>query len=637
MCGVAGIIDRSGRLGGGALHACASAMGDTLAHRGPDGGAVWCDEAAGAALAHRRLAVIDLSPASAQPMVSASGRTVISYNGEVYNFRELRRELESCGVCLRSDGDTEVLLEGCELWGVRGMADRLVGIFAFALWDREARSLTLVRDRFGVKPLFYAALGERFIFGSELKALRAVPGWETDLDREAVAAYLRLGYFPAPQTIYQAVRKLPPGHLLTVDHGGRVAVEQYWDHDVASAGPEVADIDEESATETLDRMLQEAVAGQLVSDVPVGVFLSGGIDSSTVAALMQRHSTMPISTFSIGFREADHDEAGHAKRVAEHLGTAHHELYVGDREALDVVPRLPTIYDEPLADPSQIPTFLLAGMARSAVTVALSGDGGDEIFGGYNRQIWGARLDIRMRRIPPAVRRGGADALLALPPAFWDGFAQFLPAASRPPQFADKVRKLATLMRQPSADDLYGAIVGQWSPDEMTDGIGAGALPFARQAPHGNIARRIAFYDTAYYLPDDVLAKVDRASMAVGLECRVPLLDHRVAAFMRRLPESYRVRGGRGKYLLRRVLDRYVPSAIVDRPKAGFTVPIGEWLRGPLRDWAADLLGTTDCEELGLLRPRAIRAAWDEHQSRRRNHGTKLWVLLTLLSWRRSW
>jgi asparagine synthase (glutamine-hydrolysing) len=637
MCGIAGIVDRSRHLGAEALRACASAMGETLIHRGPDAGAVWFDEAGGAALAHRRLAVIDLSPASAQPMVSASGRTVLSYNGEIFNFRALRRELEACGVRFRSDGDTEVLLEGCERWGAQGMADRLVGMFAFALWDRETRGLTLVRDRFGVKPLYYAALGERFIFGSELKALRSVPGWQPELDRAAVAAYLRLGYFAAPQTVYRAVRKLPPGHLLTVDDGGRVAVQRYWDLDQPAAGDGALEIDEDAATETLDRLLQEAVSSQLVADVPVGVFLSGGIDSSTVAAMMQRQSSAPIRTFSIGFHEADHNEAGHARRVAAQLGSAHRELYIGDREALDVIAHLPAIYDEPLADPSQISTFLLSRMARQDVTVALSGDGGDEIFGGYNRQIWGARLDRQMRRVPLSVRGVGADALSALPPAFWDGLARWLPARSRPPQLADKIRKLATLLRQASADDLYGAIVGQWSPDEMTDGIGGVPLPFVRSGHSDGIAGRIASYDTAYYLPDDVLAKLDRASMAVGLECRVPLLDHRLAEFMRRLPESYRVRGGRGKVLLRRVLDRYVPRAIVDRPKAGFTVPVGEWLRGPLRDWATDLLASNAGAELGILRPAAVRAAWDEHQSGRRDHGVKLWVLLTLLAWRRSW
>ncbi len=645
MCGIAGLIDRRGASPADALRAHARAMADSLAHRGPDAGEVWVDAEAGVAFGHRRLAIIDLSPTGAQPMTSADGRWTISYNGEVFNYQALRAELEAAGIRFRGASDTEVIVEGCARWGVEATMRRLVGMFAISLWDHAERSLYLVRDRLGIKPLYYGDFAERFIFGSELKALRACPGWTPTLDRDALAAYFRHNYVPTPHCIYREIRKLPPGHILVLRRGERPHLSAFWDmrevvrQGVASARK--APLGEDEALARLDELLREAVRLRMIADVPLGAFLSGGIDSSTVVALMQAQSNRPVRTFSIGFREETYDEAQHAKAVATHLGTDHTELYVDPAHALDVIPRLAIWYDEPFADPSQIPTYLVAEMTRRHVTVALSGDGGDEVFAGYNRYFWADLLWRRAARLPRGLRSAAVSAARALSPATWDRLFGVVPARLRPVQAGDKMHKLAEVLERDRPEAIYLRLVSQWErPEEVVvDGREPKGLLWdaatAELVP--DYIARMQYLDTVTYLPDDILTKVDRATMAVSLEGRVPLLDHRVVEFAWTLPLALKVRDGDGKWLLRRLLERYVPRALIERPKMGFGVPIDAWLRGPLRPWAEELLSDRHLAADGLLRPAPIRAMWSEHLSGTRNWQYPLWVVLMFQAWRQRW
>ncbi len=643
MCGIAGMIDRRGATSLESLQEIGRAMADSMLHRGPDAGGVWADAAGGVALGHRRLAIIDLTPGGAQPMSSANERYVISYNGEVYNFLELRAELEKDGVRFRGASDTEVILEGAARWGLAATVRRLIGMFVFAIWDRQTRTISLVRDRLGIKPLYYLANDRLFAFGSELKAFRACPGATRTLDRDALAAYLRFAYIPQPHSIYREIRKLPPGHILTLAPDKAPMLEAFWDmRRVAMEGMgQWSDApDEREAVDRLDALLRDAVKRRMIADVPLGAFLSGGIDSSTVVALMQAQSNRPVRTFSIGFREQNYDEAGHAKAVAKHLGTDHTELYVEPGHAFDVIPRLPEWYDEPFADSSQIPTFLVAEMTRRHVTVALSGDGGDELFTGYNRYFWAEAIWRRIGRIPEAMRHAGAGALRTLAPATWDRLFAVLPSRVRPPQAGDKLHKLAGMLGGSGPDAIYRRLVSYWEPETIAAG---GREPasiltdagVARDLP--SFAARMQFLDTVTYLPDDILTKVDRATMAVSLEGRVPLLDHRVVEYAWTLPQGLKVRNGQGKWALRQVLDRYVPSSLVDRPKMGFGVPIDTWLRGPLRGWADELLSPRALAADGLLRPEPIAAMWQDHLSGRRNWHGPLWVILMFQAWRKRW
>jgi asparagine synthase (glutamine-hydrolysing) len=626
------------------LRAIGEGMIETLRHRGPDAGAVWLESEGGVVLGQRRLAIIDLSPGAAQPMHSADRRYAITFNGEIYNYRAIRRELEAAGRVLRSASDTEVLLEACGLWGVEAALDRSIGMFAFALWDRKMRTLILARDRLGIKPLYYVATPQRVLFASQLKAFRAVPDWRPSIDEDAVAGYLRHAYIAQPRTIYRGVEKLTPGHILTLRQGIEAAPRCFWDlRDIALSGQRRNDPtpDADEAVERLDTLIRDAVRLRMIADVPLGAFLSGGIDSSTVVALMQAQSTRPVKTFSIGFHESGYDEAASAKQVAGHLGTDHTEFYVEPRHALDVIPRLPDWFDEPFADPSQIPTYLVSELTRKHVTVALSGDGGDELFAGYNRYLWAARLSGATSLMPRKLRAITAAALHALAPDSWNRLSAVLPAAWRPPLFGDKLHKLATLIENPAPDAIYRRLVSQWeSPDEVAA---------AGSEPHGplfdaSIARdfpgfvpRMQYLDMITYLPDDILTKVDRATMAVGLEGRVPLIDHRVVAYSWTLPLAFKLRGGRGKWLLRRVLDRYVPRPLVDRPKMGFGVPIDSWLRGPLRDWAETLLSPKRLAGDGFVRVEPVRRAWAEHLGGSRNWQYPLWTVLMLQAWRERW
>ena len=642
MCGIAGFLDPKRRSGDNELKALATSMAAALRHRGPDAQGAWVDAEAGVALGHARLSIIDLSPAGAQPMQSANGRFVISYNGEVYNAGELRAELERAGHQFRGHSDTEVLVEGFAEWGVGATVERLIGMFAFAVFDRKERVLTLARDRLGIKPLYWGRVDGRVVFASELKAIAALPDFAPAIDRQSLASYLCTGYVPAPASIYRGIEKLEPGSLLEIRDDGETRAERYWSLlDVAARGQAAPlDIDDEDACERLEKLLTDAVTRRMVADVPLGVFLSGGIDSSTVTALMQANSAAPVKSFSIGFHETDYNEATHAKAVAAHLGTDHTELYVTAEEAQGVVPRLPEIYDEPFADVSQIPTFLVSEMTRKHVTVALSGDGGDELFAGYNRYGQGLRVARALRFLPRPVAAGLSRAIGAMPPTAWDRVFGVVPAGMRPRLVGEKLQKLSAVL-DADAGDYYRTLIAPWAQAwSLVEGAGKPEQPAISAAVRSRFADELSwmqYADSVTYLPDDILTKVDRASMAVSLEARVPLLDHRVVGFAWQLPEHFKIRGGQGKWLLRQLLYKYVPKKLVERPKMGFGVPIGAWLRGPLKDWAADLLDPGAMSRAGLLDPAPIQEKWAEHLSGRRNWQHFLWNVLMFEAWRRTY
>ena len=639
MCGIAGIYRPGGLERADGAHA--AAMARALAHRGPDDEGVWTDAEAGVALAHRRLSILDLSPLGRQPMESGCGRWVISYNGEVYNHADLRRELEARGRTFRGRSDTEALVEAVAEWGVRGALERCNGMFALAAWDRRERVLWLARDRAGEKPLFYGWTGGVFLFGSELKALAAHPAFRGEVDPDALALFLRHKCVPAPRSIYRGIAKLPAGSLLAVRGAGEVRPEPYWD---AAEKAEAAARDpfrggEREALEALDALLRDAVRIRMEADVPLGAFLSGGVDSSLVVALMQAQSARPVRTFTIGFHEARYDEAVHARAVARHLGTDHTELYVSPGDALGVIPRLPEIYDEPFADASQLPTVLLAALARRHVTVALSGDGGDELFGGYDHYRWAHRAWRSMSWLPRPARAGVARALAAVPAAAWDRLLAAGGPARRSGRrtLGERVHQLAEVLPSRGARELFDWLVTDWR-----DGAAAavrGASPAADRRDAGPWPRlrdpreRMMFADFARTLADDMLVKVDRATMAVSLEGRMPLLDPRVAELAWRLPVGLKMRGREGKRPLRRLLYRYVPRALVDRPKMGFCAPVDEWLRGPLRDWAEALLDERRLRSEGFLDPAPVRRRWREHLSGERDRRFDLWSVLMFQAW----
>ncbi len=649
MCGLVGLIDLKRHTAAAELARLAGTMAETLTHRGPDDAGVWVDEEAGLALGFRRLSIIDLSPAGHQPMISASGRHVIVYNGEIYNAAQLRPELEAKGVVFRGHSDTEVILEACEAWGVSAAVARFIGMFAFAIWDRRERRLHLVRDRLGIKPLYYGRLGQTFFFGSQPKSFFPHPDWRARLDVGALAEYLRFNYIPNRLSIYQGLRQVAPGGMVTVgdvspeDGSYRLREDLYWDfRAVAHDGVRRrfrGDLQE--AAEELESLLREAVACRMIADVPLGAFLSGGIDSSTVVALMQAESSAPVKTYSIGFPEADYDEAPYAKSVAEHLETDHHELRVSASDALALVAKIPEWYDEPSADSSAIPTYLVSKFARTGVTVSLSGDGGDELFGGYPWYGFGRMLGERLAVVPAPLRHAAAGGLRFLSHEAWDSLARVVPRNLRPERVGDRVHKLALLLGLPNPDEVYRYLVGQWhDPAAVSplvvrrdDGDWRGTGP--EDVP--DFTERMMYFDTLSYLPDDILTKVDRASMAVGLEARVPLLDHRVVEFAWRLPRSFKIEGSLTKRVLRQVLQRHVPKALFDRPKQGFEQPIVHWLRGPLRDWAEDNLNERQLSSEGIFDPAPIRARWQEHLSGRRNWQYPIWNILMFQEWKRHW
>ena len=621
-------------------------MARALRHRGPDAEGVWID-GAGLALAHRRLSILDLSPAGDQPMTSKSGRYVLVFNGEIYNHLDLRKELQ--GEVWRGHSDTETLLTACEAWGIEITLKRAVGMFALALWDKQSRTLTLARDRFGEKPLFYGWQGSSFLFGSELKSLATHPSWRGEVDRDALTLFMRYGYVPAPRSIWRGVLKLLPGSLLTLPVDTLVGVLPiptfYW-RALHAANRDVGEaLSDRDAADELDRRLRQTIAGQMVADVPLGAFLSGGVDSSAVVSVMQALSSRPVRTFTIGFAEGDYNEAEYAKAVSAHLGTEHTELYVSPADAMAVIPRLPDMYDEPFGDVSQIPTHLVAAMAREHVKVSLSGDGGDEMFGGYTRHLLGPSLWQGMRKLPLRARRMVAQAITAASPARWDGLGRLLPRRLRRPMIGDRAHKLASIMTAESADEVYRWLVShERNPasvvvDGYEDRAGTGI--WAAHEMHlllrTEFSERMMFNDQVSYLTDDILCKVDRAAMAASLETRVPFLDHRIAEFAWQLPLNMKIREGQGKWLLRQVLYRYVPKDLIERPKQGFGVPIDVWLRGPLRDWAESLLEESRLRREGYFDPKPIRQKWEEHLSGRLNWQYWLWNVLMFQAWREQW
>ena len=630
MCGIAGLVDLKGQTPGERLEATARAMAETMRHRGPDDGGVWSAPQAGVALASRRLAVRDLSPAGHQPMVSEDGRHALVYNGEIYDIDGPRAELRARGRRFMGDSDTEVLLHACAEWGPEKAVERLNGMYAFAFWDGDQRALTLARDRLGIKPLFWAEADGLFLFGSELKALRAHPDWRPELDHDALAAYARLSYVPAPRCIWGGARKLQPGSVLTLG-AGRTEIARYWDM-AAVAQQERTPVTMQEAADGLEPLLRRAVGRRLVSDVPLGVFLSGGIDSAAVAALAQAQRTDPLKTFTVGFAEADYDEAADAAKVAAHLGCDHASLTVSAEEARACIPELPRWFDEPFADSSQIPTLLISRFARQSVTVALTGDGGDEVFGGYNRYAFAARQWPLLRRLPVPARRFAAAVIAALPPRLWDwalgGFVR---------QAGEKAHKLAAVLPMDGPDEIYRRLTAQGvDAAGLVRGANEPPLDAASEAPASldDAVERMQFMDTAGYLPDDILTKVDRASMAASLEARVPLLDHEVVESAWRLPRHLKVGDGAGKRVLRAVLGRHVPAHLfAGRPKSGFAVPLDSWLRGPLREWAESLLSRKRLETDGLFDTALVRDWWDDHQSGAKNRQHALWNVLMFQAW----
>jgi asparagine synthase (glutamine-hydrolysing) len=643
MCGIGGFLQTEG-LAPSMARADLEAMSAALTHRGPDGQGFWLDPSAGVAFCHRRLSIVDLSPLGAQPMRSASGRFTITFNGEIYNHRALREQLAALGHAFRGGSDTEVLLASIEEWGVEAAVPRCRGMFAFGLWDAAERILWLGRDRFGEKPLYYGQFrqgrGATFVFGSELKALRGHSAWSGEIDRNALALLLRHDFIPAPHTVFREVSKLAPGHFLRVRCSGsalRMEDIEYWRPSVVGSGDGRAQPTEAEALESVHAAIAESIRLQMVADVPVGAFLSGGIDSSLVVSLMQQASSKPVRTFSIGFEEDRFNEAHYARRVAAHLGTQHTEYVLTSRDALDVIPRLPGIYDEPFADSSQIPTYLVSSLARRDVTVSLSGDAGDELFGGYSRY-----LEVRdrwnyVRHAPLFARRLAARALETTPPWALDAVTAPLRLLARlrgRQQVADRILERANVWRANSLPELYGAMTSFWQPSSRVV-IGAGGGGSDGDYPPGleDPLAHMMYADTRSYLPDDILVKVDRAAMAVSLETRVPLLDPQVAAAAWRIPTSLHLKDGRGKWILRTLLARYVPRELFDRPKSGFAVPVGRWLRTELREWAQALLDPARLRREGYFRCDPVQRRWAQHLSGQMNWTEHLWAVLMFQAW----
>jgi asparagine synthase (glutamine-hydrolysing) len=642
MCGFAGFLG-FGALGVERVSAIARNMGEAIRHRGPDDAGVWRDVSGQIALVHQRLSILDLSPAGHQPMSSPSGRYVMAFNGEIYNHLILRRELENVAPPeggWRGHSDTETLLASIDAWGLEATLNRAVGMFALALWDRNERLLFLARDRVGEKPLYFGWQGHGqqrvFLFGSELSALKAHPQFAASIDRGALALLMRHNYIPAPYSIHEGIAKLEPGTLVQVSLAEQEPqVQRYWDFLATARAGRAQPFTgtPEQSVDALEALLKDAIGQQMVADVPLGAFLSGGIDSSTVVALMQAQSSRPVKTYTIGFHEEGYNEAVHAKAVATHLGTDHAELYVTPEQAMAVIPRLASLFSEPFADSSQIPTFLVSELARRHVTVSLSGDAGDELFGGYERYRITSVLWGKISRVPLSLRHLAGNIVTSLPISAWEKIGSMIGMS----RLGERVHKGAPLAVSRDVDDFYRQAVSQWA-DPGSVVRGRNEPPTVLTSALENLqgltdVERMMALDSVSYLPDDILVKVDRAAMGVSLETRVPFLDHRVIEFAWRLPLDYKVCGGVTKWPLRQVLYRHVPEALIDRPKRGFAVPVDAWLRGPLREWAENLLSETRLKADGYFYDQPIRNAWKEHVSGKRNWSSRLWIVLMFQAW----
>lgn len=643
MCGICGFVDLGRSTSDDALASIAGEMADTLADRGPDDRGVWVDAHAGVALGHRRLAVIDRTDAAHQPMVSASGRYVLAFNGEIYNHRELGEQLRREGHRFRGHGDTEVLLAAIDRWGLEPTVEALHGMFAFALWDAAEEVLVLVRDRMGEKPLAWGRQGDTVLFGSDLRALRPHPAFRPALDRDALALYFRHKYVPGPFTIWRGIEKVPPAGMVRIGRDGRVVRSSYWrahDH-LLPGGSSPPDASDREEIDALEALLADAVGRRMVADVPLGAFLSGGLDSAVVVALMQRQASVPVRTFTIGNTDRRFDESADAAAVARHLGTDHTTLEVSAADALDVVPRLAEVYDEPFADSSQIPTLLVSELARRHVTVSLSGDGGDEVFGGYNRYRWIPAIWARVRPIPRPLRRVGAAGLAAVPGPFWERAVRVVPQRRRPRLVSTKVAKVSQVAGLDGPEAMYLRLTSHWPrPTEVV--LGAREPSTLVSSPAAwpaapTLADQLMAVDLVTYLPDDILVKLDRATMAHSLEGRVPLLDHRVVEHALARPLSWKQRDGVSKWALRQVAGRLLPPELLDRPKMGFGVPVGAWLRGPLRPWAEELLTPARLRREGVLAADVVWAAWEAHQRGRQDHSYALWDVVMFQAWLERW
>jgi len=652
MCGITGIYSGDGRQNRRELEKLATAMTATLSHRGPDSTDTWQDADLPLALGHHRLAVLDLSPAGHQPMESSSGRYIICYNGEIFRYLEIKKELEKLQISFRGRSDTEVILAAIDHWGLNLALQKIEGMFAFALWDRKDKQLHLVRDRLGKKPLYvgWAGTGKKgsLVFASELKAFHSHPDFKPVINRKALTATMRYGYVPAPLCIYEGVWSLPAGFRLSIcadliEPGSDLEnfMQSYWHHlrVIEEQQQKTQNKSDEQTIDEFEDLLGTCVRDRLISDVPLGAFLSGGIDSSTIVALMQKNSSGRVKTYSIGFEESGYDEAGYAQKIATHLGTDHHEHYVSAKDALNVIPNLPDIYDEPFADISQIPTHLISRFARKEVTVALSGDGGDEMLGGYNRHFIGPKIWSKMRLAPQPLRRALGAMITAIPVEKWDKIGRGRP------QFGERIHKGASILGLSSQEKIYQKLISQWdAPEDLVIGGSEAITPLTdpKWQPEGlnfelGFAGRMMYWDALSYLSNDILVKVDRASMAVSLEVRAPLLDKRIYDYVWTLPENMKIRNGQGKWLLRQVLHRHVPKELTERPKQGFSVPIGSWLRGDLRDWAEDLLDEKRLEQDGYLNAKLIRYIWEDYLAGRGNHASKLWTVLMFQAWKQRW
>ena len=665
MCGLTGFLNAEARPSAEEARKIAEGMNARLLHRGPDDAGIWLDPDQGMALAHRRLSILDLSSAGHQPMISPSGRYVLAFNGEIYNHLDLRKEIDSNDAPRvhpladessrelplhegwRGHSDTETLLVAIERFGIGDTLVRCRGMFAFALWDRQEHLLSLARDRLGEKPLYFGWQDSIFLFGSELKALKAHPAFRAEIDRGALSDLLRLGYIPGPSSIYKGISKLAPGTFITIGSRRRTPEPvSYWSIADAALKGQLSPFrgTDEEALSQMDQLLREVVSGEMASDVPLGCFLSGGIDSSLIASVMQRQSPTPIQTFSIGFEEEEYNEAPFAKAVASHLGTHHTELCVGPEAAMAVIPKLPELYDEPFADVSQIPTHLVAQLARQNVKVALTGDGGDELFGGYNRHTWTPRIWRRIQPIPLGVRRQLAGLMTLIPPHAWDSIFRasgfLLPASLRYRSPGDKLHKMSRILGAMKPEDIYLNLIAN---TKDADRLVLGASPSDNPLSDPNlwpslreIEHRMMYLDSISYLPDDILVKLDRAAMGVSLEGRSPFLDHTLVEFAWKLPLSMKIRQGQGKWILRKLLEQYLPLGLIDRPKMGFGVPIDRWIREPLKDWGESLIHTSKLKSEGFLHPGRVRHLWQEHLSGRHNHAPVLWSILMFEAWLES-